>query len=280
MNDEDSQNKDHSSLNIVEENMQKSPFLSQLLNKFNKEKTFLFLDYDGTLAKFAPNPDVILPDDELIRLLNVVNQQKNIRLAIISGRKLGHIRALVPVPGVWLAGSYGIEMMDPNGNEVHSLEFDKLRPGLEDLKPYWQELIIGREGFYLEDKGLSLAIHANGLDKQEVDTILKKAKLIDVPQGFHLQDTHNFIEICPPTADKGLAVKFILDKEKFENALPIFLGDDPRDENAFKKVRELGGLGILVSERERETQATYYLEKPENVRNWLREIAKLPLKIS
>jgi trehalose 6-phosphate phosphatase len=258
--------------------MEKSPSINQLLRKFKKEKTFLFLDYDGTLAKFAPNPDVILPDEELIAILKEVKQQKNIRVAIISGRKLGHIRELVPISGVWLAGSYGLEMIDPQGNEIHLLEFDSLRPGLEIIKPIWQDLIKGRKGFYLEDKGWSLAIHANGSDQQEVCMILEKAKLTEIPKGFHLQSTDNFIEIYPPEADKGLAVEFILEEEKFGNALPIFLGDDPRDESAFKKVRSVDGLGILISETERETQANYYLESPEKVRIWLREIAMLSSK--
>lgn len=257
--------------------MQKSPSLNQLLHKYHKENLFLFLDYDGTLARFAPNPDIVLPDDELITILNAVKRQENIRVAIISGRKLGHIRALVPIFGVWLAGSYGIEMVDPQGNEIHLLEFDTLRPGLEAIKPIWNELIRGRKRFYLEDKGWSLAIHANGYDLEEVNTILKEAGLIEVPSGFLLKNTHNFIEICPPTADKGLAVEFIMEKEKMDNVLPIFVGDDPRDEDAFSKVRSLGGLGILVSENEKETQATFSLENPASVRNWLREFAQLPV---
>ncbi len=260
--------------------MEKSPSLNMLLRKLKKENTFLFLDYDGTLANFAPNPDVILPDAELISILNEVKQQKNIRLAIISGRKLGHIRELIPISGIWLAGSYGLEMMNPQGNEIHLLEFDALRPSLEIIKPVWQELIKGKRGFYLEDKGWSLAIHANGSDRQEVGTILEEARLIEIPQGFHLQNTDNFIEICPPAADKGLAIEFILKEEKFENALPIFLGDDPRDESAFRKVRSMGGVGILVSENGRETQAIYYLENPEEVRIWLREIVRMSSKNS
>jgi trehalose 6-phosphate phosphatase len=186
----------------------------------------------------------------------------------------------VPISGIWLAGSYGLEMIDPQGNEIHLLEFDALRPSLEIIKPVWQELIKGKRGFYLEDKGWSLAIHANGSDRQEVGTILEEARLIEIPQGFHLQNTDNFIEICPPAADKGLAIEFILKEEKFENALPIFLGDDPRDESAFRKVRSMGGVGILVSENGRETQAIYYLENPEEVRIWLREIVRMSSKNS
>lgn len=250
-----------------------SPSLQQLMKIFQKEKVFLFLDYDGTLAQFAPNPDVVLPDSQLIDILYEINKLDNIRLAIISGRRLGHIRSLVPIDGIWLAGSYGLEMIDPSGKEIHLLEFENLRPGLEKIKPCWQALIEEKEGFYLEDKGWSLAIHANGSDKKEVNMVLANARRIDVPDGFHLKSTHNFIEICPPKADKGVSVEYILNSEKFTKALPIFIGDDPRDEDAFAAVQSFGGVGIIVAEKDRETKATYALKRPEQVRKWMKEIS-------
>lgn len=252
--------------------MNDSPSLQQLMKIYQKEKAFLFLDYDGTLARFAPNPDIVLPDSELIDILHEINKLDSIRLAIVSGRRINHIRSLVPILGIWLAGSYGLEMIDPSGNEIHLLEFENLRPGLEIIKPIWQALIKGREDFYLEDKGWSLAIHANGSDKQEVHLVLENARLIDIPIGFHLKSTDNFIEICPPKADKGVSVDYILKSERFEGALPIFIGDDPRDEDAFTAVRSIGGVGIIVTESDRETDATYFLRKPELVRKWLKEI--------
>lgn len=253
--------------------MIESPSLRQLMKIYQKERAFLFLDYDGTMARFAPNPDVVIPDSELIEILSEINKLDNFRLAIISGRRLGHIRSLVPIDGIWLAGSYGLEMIDPRGKEIHLLEFENLRPGLEKIKPSWQALIEEREGFYLEDKGWSLAIHANGSDIQEVNLVLANARIIDVPEGFHLKSTHNFIEICPPKADKGVSVEYILNSEKFNEALPIFIGDDPRDEDAFAAVQSFGGVGIIVAEKDRETKATYALKRPEQVRKWMKEIS-------
>ncbi|PKO05146.1 MAG: trehalose-phosphatase [Chloroflexi bacterium HGW-Chloroflexi-3] len=252
--------------------MKDSPSLQQLMKIYQKERAFLFLDYDGTLARFAPNPDVVLPDSELIDILHEINKLESIRLAIISGRRLDHIRSLVPINGIWLSGSYGLEMIDPSGNELHLLEFDHLRLGLEIIKPTWQALIDRRDGFYLEDKGWSLAIHANGSDKHEVNLVLENARRIDVPDGFHMKYTHNFIELCPPKADKGVSVDYILNSESFEGALPIFIGDDPRDEDAFAAVQSIGGVGIIVVEKDRDTKATYTLKRPEQVRDWLKEI--------
>ena len=252
--------------------MKLSPSFYELMNTSGSGKAFLFLDYDGTLAEFAPNPDVVLPDQEIIGILKKIKKMENLNLAIISGRRLAHIQSLVPISGIWLAGSYGVELIDPSGKEIHRLDFNDLRPKLISVKPFWNDLIKGKKDYYLEDKGWSLAIHANGSDKDEVALILQKAGEINVPTGFHLKKTHNFIEICPPEANKGASVEFILAKTKIENGLPIFIGDDPRDEDAFISMRDLGGVGIIVSESERKTAAKYYLENPAKVRNWLKEI--------
>ncbi|HSR29324.1 MAG TPA: trehalose-phosphatase, partial [Anaerolineae bacterium] len=73
------------------------------------ERLWLFLDYDGTLANFASTPEHVNPDPELVDLLARLVNQPRFRLAVVSGRRLGHVQKLVPVPGILLAGTYGIE---------------------------------------------------------------------------------------------------------------------------------------------------------------------------
>ena len=63
--------------------------LKKLLETSGRENLFLFLDYDGTLAEFAPNPDIVLPDDELIQLLTRLKANPKVDLAVVSGRRLG-----------------------------------------------------------------------------------------------------------------------------------------------------------------------------------------------
>ena len=61
---------------------------------------WLFLDYDGTLADFAATPDEIIPDEELIALIDQLAKQPDIRVTILSGRRLAHIQSLLPVSGI------------------------------------------------------------------------------------------------------------------------------------------------------------------------------------
>lgn len=245
--------------------------LAEILSKSNGKKVFIFLDYDGTLAEFAPNPDVILPDVYLIKLLRNLRDHPRVKLAIVSGRMLGHIRKLVPLEGLWLAGSYGVELIDLVGREIDLLNYGELRPRLENVKPDWESLVQDRDGFYLEDKGWSIAIHANGSNQKDVDFVIKQAKEIGVPKGFILQGNDHFIELCPPEADKGNAVLFIMNENQNENYIPIFLGDDERDESAFEAVRALGGTGILIAKTPSLSNADYYLSDPKMVREWLED---------
>jgi trehalose-6-phosphatase len=47
------------------------------------------------------------------------------------------------------------------------------------------------------------------------------------------------------------------------NVLPVYIGDDRTDEDAFKVLRKRGqGVGILVSKHAKDTNASYSLQEP------------------
>ena len=240
------------------------------------EALWLFLDYDGTLADFAPTPDHVIPDLDLIETLTRLVDAATLKTAIVSGRRLEHIQKLAPVPGFILAGTYGIEIQKPDGEVHHRLDYGKTRPLLDQIKPEWEQLILNKKGFYLEDKGWSLAIHARYASEIESDRILYKAeesatKKID-PQKFRLLGGHHFLEVSPLLANKGAAVEYILQEFAFPEALPVYIGDDDKDEEAFAVVNRYGGVSILVSEDARQSQADLRINSPEAVREWLKTL--------
>ncbi|KAG8071729.1 hypothetical protein GUJ93_ZPchr0006g43112 [Zizania palustris] len=73
--------------------------------------------------------------------------------------------------------------------------------------------------------------------------------------------------------DKGKAVEFLLQSlglNDTEDVIPIYIGDDRTDEDAFKVLRQRGcGFGILVSQVPKETQAFYSLRDPSEVMEFL-----------
>lgn len=240
------------------------------------QKIWLFLDYDGTLANFSPNPDVIQPDDELIDLLSRLTDHPHLHTAIVSGRRLGHIQALVPIKGIWLAGTYGIEMRTPDGCRLDMLPYDTVRPIIEQIKPDWQVLLQDNQNFYLEDKGWSLAIHGRFAPEKEAEKILAKARQIAnkhmVQNMLHLLGGNKFLEVCPIIAAKTKAIEYIMKNEPVPGSIPVYIGDDDKDELAFSTILEHGGIPIVVASEERTTQAGYRLASPQHVRAWLEDL--------
>jgi len=248
---------------------------NELTTHLKDKHVDLYLDYDGTLAPFAPTPDDVLPDDRVIGLITQLADSPSVRVSIVSGRRLGHIRKLLPLNGILLAGTYGVEMQLPDGKEVHQIEYNSIRPTLDSLKPHWQGLIEGKQGFYLEDKGWALAIHARNAEEEMGLQVLDAAEkmLTKKVLGEHLQKIHSyrFLEVGPHNADKGHALQYLFDNFHWAGAVPIYIGDDDKDEEAFQVINEHDGYSILVAKEPRETQANYILGSPAEVNRWLRD---------
>jgi trehalose 6-phosphate phosphatase len=240
------------------------------------ERLWLFLDYDGTLADFAPTPEHVTPNPEVVELLTRLAAHPRLRVAVISGRRLSHVRSLLPVPGILLAGTYGIELLTWQGELVNRAAYPAIRPALDALRPGWEAFIAGRRGFYLEDKGWALALHARFADENEAEEVLaaaQEAASAMTPCGpLRLLGGHKFLEIAPAEAHKGDSVAYLLDHYPWPGALSLYLGDDDKDEEAFGVVKARGGMAILVASRPRETQADGRLETPQAVRRWLAEL--------
>lgn len=242
------------------------------------ERIRLFLDYDGTLAEFAPTPDDILPDEEVISLLTGLAAHPRVRLAVVSGRRLSHVLDLLPVPGILLAGTYGVEMRLPEGEQAEQASYDEIRPTLERIKPRWAALLAGRQGFYLEDKGWAIGIHGRWADDAEADEVLDTAAgILDEYQPlekFRVLGGYKFLEIGPRLAHKGETVAYLLERYPWEGAELVYAGDDDKDEEAFEVINRYGGTSVLVANRPRQTHAAYRLESPRQMRDWLHSLLR------
>jgi trehalose 6-phosphate phosphatase len=190
---------------------------------------------------------------------------------------LSHVQALLPVPGILLAGTYGIELYLPEEGEQYRLDLAAIRPVLETLKPAWEGLIAGRHGFYLEDKGYALALHARFADESEAEQVIAAAQKMvgQDPTGeeFRVLGGHKFLEIGPKFAHKGQTVAHLLDRFPWPGAILVYIGDDDKDEEAFEIIQSRGGIAVVVGDRAPQTRASFHLESPQAVRRWLSEVA-------
>jgi trehalose-phosphatase len=81
---------------------------------------------------------------------------------------------------------------------------------------------------------------------------------------------HKFLEIGPALAHKGRTVAYLIDRYPWPDALPLYVGDDDKDEEAFEVIQARGGVAIKVCESPCQTRADGRLESPRDVRRWLR----------
>jgi trehalose 6-phosphate phosphatase len=240
------------------------------------QKLWLFLDYDGTLVDFARTPDQIDPDPEVINLLHHLVQKSTLRVTIISGRRLQDIRALLPVPGMFVGGTYGLELLTPDGKVIKRVDDGAVRPFLDAIKPQWMQIIAGREGFFLEDKGMTLALHARFADESEANQVLMIAhQKTDgkFPTGrFRILGGDRFLEIAPYLANKREAVFYLLQQYPWAGTHLLYIGDDDKDEEAFAAVHASNGVAVKVaqpSQASRPTEADYLMDSPADVVRWL-----------
>jgi trehalose 6-phosphate phosphatase len=252
--------------------------INERLAKANR--VWLFLDYDGTLANLALTPEHVDPNPEVINLLTRLVGHPRIRVTVVSGRRLSHVEMLVPLPGALLAGTYGVELRTPEGERISRVAYNAIRPALDTIKPRWLGLIAGREGFFLEDKGWALALHARFADAGEAEEVLADARRIAtetaVEELFRVLGGHKFLEVGPRLAHKGRTVEYLLERFPWSGALLLYIGDDDKDEEAFGVIKARGGIAILVASGPCKTKADCRLESPRAARQWLR---MLPMRL-
>lgn len=201
------------------------------------------------------------------------------RVAVLSGRRLEHIYRLLPLSGVFLAGTYGIEWMTPTGEIIQRAELPAIRPTLERIKQQWAQLLNGRQGFFLEDKGWALALHARFADEREAEQVIARARqLIDAAalvNRLRVLGGHKFLEIAPQLASKREAVEYLIKHYPMPGARLLYVGDDDKDEEAFPVIHAHQGVAIKVrqpSQAGRPTEADFFFESPGETLHWLKEL--------
>ncbi len=245
------------------------------------EHLWLFLDYDGTLEKFSRTPDIIIPDGKVIELIQCLAEKSRIRLAIVSGRRLRDIQMLVPVQRIYMAGTYGIEVLTPEGEQIQREDYALIRPYLDRLKPHWEEIIDGHKGFFLEDKGWSLAVHARfAPEKDAIRVISTIQQTLDqelITDEYRLIKHKRFLEVSSAKAHKGKTVSFLLNSFPLPGARLLYIGDDDNDAEAFETIHSYGGIAIAVAQYFgyiRSSGGDYVLKSPKAVRKWLENLVK------
>jgi len=225
----------------------------------------LFLDVDGTLVDFAPTPDEVRVDAELVDLLRAIELRTGGALALVSGRSIAELDRLFAPLSLPAAGVHGFERRDAQGAfHRQSLLDEHLLPARNALA----QVVAAHAGLLLEDKGAALALHYRRAPQLETEARTALVRLLDslLPE-YELLEGDAVLEIKPASHSKASAIEAFLREPPFAGRIPVFIGDDLGDFDGFVAVRKQHGMGIAVGDR---VAADWRLADPAAVRAWLR----------
>ncbi len=242
----------------------------------------VFLDYDGTLTPIVDRPqDAIISESmrEAVRGL-----AERCTVCVVSGRDRTVVQELMGLDNMIVAGSHGFDIWSPDEGTIEhdaSSGFDDL---VEEVKTRLEEKAGPIQGAAVEPKKTSVAIHYRLVAEEErpkikqiVDDLLaERSEDLKVTPGKMVYEIQPKIDW-----DKGKAVLYLLgtlDLDR-DDVVPIYLGDDVTDEDAFGALSGRG-LGIFVGRADdpevagRTTSADYVLNTMEEVEEFLSTLAR------
>jgi trehalose-phosphatase len=241
-------------------------------NLFSNKKPVFFFDYDGTLSKIVENPEDAVLNDKTRQLLHEL--AKSYTVAVVSGRDKSDIQSFVGLKNVIYAGSHGFRITGPEGMHMEMESARELLPRLDQMEKELKESLEKEiPGVMIERKYFAIAIHYRNAPRGSYTKILEHVKtLISTDNNFKKGRGKKILEIKPALNwHKGKALEWIMDQLGFswpDEYVPIYVGDDITDEDAFRTLSD-NGVGILVGQHSLLSAANFRLENVDEVDTFL-----------
>ncbi|WP_099023757.1 trehalose-phosphatase [Mycolicibacterium palauense] len=244
----------------------------QLIGVFSTREPVVFLDFDGTLSEIVDDPGAATLIDGAAEALTTLATLCPV--AVLSGRDLADVRERIGVPGLWYAGSHGFEMVAPDGSfhqhDAAAAAIPVLERAAEELRSECGDV----PGVLVEHKRFGVALHYRNVAPGRVGKLIAAVQRAGKRHGLRVTGGRKVIELRPDVDwDKGTALTWVRDRiGDGKRLLPVYIGDDLTDEDAFEAVRS-GGLGIVVrsdEDNDRKTAAQFTVADPRQVCEFLR----------
>lgn len=261
---------------LVKQNATDLPSALQDIPALLKGKTpAVFLDYDGCLSPIVKDPDKAILSDEMRHTLKQLAQVCCV--AIVSGRDRANVASLVQLDNLYFAGSHGFDISGPGNMHTEPGGAKDALPALEEATLQLKEKLQHINGAIVERKRYAIAVHYRNVPEEQVEEV-KQATAAVLAEHPALKEGlgKKIIELKPNLNwHKGKAVMWLLKELNLDKPeiLPLYIGDDITDEDAFAELQG-SGLGILVGEHDEQTAAEYRLEDVAEVQVFLTKITE------
>ncbi|SRR6056297_2458105 len=230
------------------------------------DRWLVVLDFDGTLAPIVDHPDLASPAPGAVDTLRALSARTAV--AVLSGRPIADVRRRLDGLTAAYAGGHGAELLLADGSDDPLVDPDTVGATLDRAEHVVRNLVDEEAGWLVERKQASLAVHHRLADPNSVQTHGPRVEALlehhaSEPPGFEVLAGKAVLELRPSGANKGRALTRIA--QRTPELLPLVIGDDVTDEDAFEVARSLGGRAVLVAETARPTAATDRVADPNAV---------------
>jgi trehalose 6-phosphate phosphatase len=219
----------------------------------------LLLDFDGTLVDIACVPDAIELPPDLQPLLRLLSADLNFPVCIVSGRSLNDLKKFVSAP-VDLAGEHGGDC------EISKQRMTICNPWPSQWEATLSESEARFAGLVVERKKTSVALHYRLNPALEQTAVAIAELLCASGVGYNFVVAEFTVEVKQSHIDKGKAIEFLMNCDKYAGKRPVFIADSLMDEPGFHSVMTMGGIALRVGDQ--------FNGKPKEVRSWLSDEAR------
>jgi len=222
----------------------------------------LLLDMDGTLLDIAPTPDSVVVAPGLADTLARLRDQLGGAVAVVTGRPVAQIDALLPGVLTAVSGEHGGAIRPAPGAALERAAL----PDLPDtLRAEAATLADPYPGVILEHKARGFVLHYRLAPDHGPPLRAALEGMLSPYPALQMMPAHMAWEIRPRGVDKGSAVRALMARAPFSGRTPVFIGDDVTDEDGMRAARLFGGAGLFVPE---------VFGGAAEVRDWLRRCAQ------
>jgi alpha,alpha-trehalase len=246
----------------------------EILERLRDRTPAVFLDYDGTLTPIVDDPKEATLPDKTKKVIKRLAQYYSV--AVISGRDLGDVQTMVDIDSIAYAGSHGFDIAGPGGRYRNQEMGEPFLPTLERAEQQLRKAVSDIPGARIEHKRFAVTAHYRQVRSADIDKVKQRFdRIASHHPELRKSAGKKVIELRPNVNwDKGRALFYLLEALYTDSSrvVPLYIGDDTTDEDAFRAINDRG-VAVVVGREKRQTTAHYMLRDPEEVAKFLQELA-------
>ncbi|MFH1501800.1 MAG: trehalose-phosphatase [Candidatus Eisenbacteria bacterium] len=228
----------------------------------------LVLDFDGTIAEFEVERMAARPLPGVVDLLIQIRDRTETYLAMMTGRPISELLALMGDLLLPISGSQGTEFRMPDGSYQTHLPSDRQEERFRRAEAEARALTTAGR---LERKIASIGLHTRGVDpavaRREEEAVCRAWSADASEYDLECRAFKGGVELRLLDIDKGTALEALL-RDRPADGLCVYVGDDLTDEDAFRALAGRG-LSIKVGGPDDPTCALGRLPDPTAVKEFL-----------